>query len=327
MSRLIAVLALAATLNAASVAITATRLSNEPLLKPTTGWMEAGVFNTAAVKLGNKTILLFRAQDKNQVSRIGYAESSDGLHFTVRPEPVLAPEAPYEKGGGVEDPRLVQIKGTYYLTYTAYDGKSAQLALATSQDLVQWDRKGVILPAYQGTWNTQWTKSGAIIPQQINGEWWMYYLGTRKDSDGKPRDYMGLAKSPDLLHWKDATPKPVLDRRPDSFDSRVMEPGPAPIVTDEGILLLYNGANEKLIYGPGWVLFDKSDPRKMLARAEAPFILPSLKWETGGQVPNVIFIEGVLVNLNRNNRVALLAYYGAADKYIGVMDIRIRLTH
>lgn len=327
MSRLIAVLALAATLNAASVAITATRLSNEPLLKPTTGWMEAGVFNTAAVKLGNKTILLFRAQDKNQVSRIGYAESSDGLHFTVRPEPVLAPEAPYEKGGGVEDPRLVQIKGTYYLTYTAYDGKSAQLALATSQDLVHWDRKGVILPAYQGTWNTQWTKSGAIIPQQINGEWWMYYLGTRKDSDGKPRDYMGLAKSPDLLHWKDATPKPVLDRRPDSFDSRVMEPGPAPIVTDEGILLLYNGANEKLIYGPGWVLFDKSDPRKMLARAEAPFILPSLKWETGGQVPNVIFIEGVLVNLNRNNRVALLAYYGAADKYIGVMDIRIRLTH
>lgn len=326
MSKLIALLAFAATLDAASVDITATRLSNEPLLKPTTGWMAAGVFNTAAVKLGNKTVLLFRAQDKSHVSRIGFAESSDGLHFTVRPEPILTPEAPYEKGGGVEDPRLVQIKGTFYLTYTAYDGKSAQLALATSKDLVHWDRKGIILPAYQGTWNTQWTKSGAIIPQQINGKWWMYYLGTRKDSDGKPRDYMGLAESPDLLHWKDATAKPVLDRRPDSFDSRVMEPGPAPIVTDEGILLLYNGANEGLIYGPGWVLFDKSDPRKVVARAEAPFILPTLKWETGGQVPNVIFIEGALVSVNRDHRIGMLAYYGAADKYIGVMDIRIRLT-
>ena len=326
MKKLFAFFALACTLPAATVALTATRLSNEPILKPTTGWMAAGVFNTAAAKIGNKTVLLFRAQDQQHVSRIGYAESLDGMHFNIRPEPVLAPEADYEKGGGVEDPRLVLISGTYYLTYTAYDGHSAQLSLATSKDLIHWDRKGVILPAYKGTWNTQWTKSGAIVPQQVNGKWWMYYLGTRQDSDGKPRDYMGLAESADLLHWKDATEKPVLDRRPDAFDARVMEPGPAPILTDEGILLLYNGANEALIYGPGWVLFDKNDPRKVIARADAPFILPTLKWETGGQVPNVIFIEGALVNFNKNDHVAMTAYYGAADKYIGMMDIRIRLV-
>ena len=325
MKKLIALLPMVCALQAASVVITATRLSNEPLLKPTTGWMASGVFNTAAVKMGSKTILLFRAQDANHVSRIGYAESMDGLHFTIRPEPVLAPEAPYEKGGGVEDPRLVLIRGVYYLTYTAFDGHSAQLALATSMDLIHWDRKGVLLPAYKGTWNTQWTKSGAIVPQQVNGKWWMYYLGTRTDSDGKPRDYMGLAESSDLLHWKDATSKPVLDRRPDAFDSRVMEPGPAPIITNEGILLLYNGANESLVYGPGWVLFDKTDPAKVIARAEAPFILPTLKWEVGGQVPNVIFIEGALVNSNKDDRAALTAYYGAADKYIGAMDIRIHL--
>jgi predicted GH43/DUF377 family glycosyl hydrolase len=326
MKKLILLVALTVNIRAASVAITATRLSNEPLLKPTTGWMADGVFNTAAVRLGGKTILLFRAQDQAHVSRIGYAESMDGLHFTIRPTPVLSPEATYEKGGGVEDPRLVLINSTYYLTYTAYDGHSAQLALATSKDLIHWDRKGVILPAYKGTWNTQWTKSGAIVPKQIDGKWWMFYLGTRNGSDGKPRDYMGLAESTDLLHWKDATDKPVLDRRPDAFDSRVMEPGPAPIITDRGILLLYNGANEALIYGPGWVLFDKSDPRKVIARADAPFILPTLKWEVGGQVPNVIFIEGDLVNYDKNNRLALTAYYGAADKYIGAMDIRIHLS-
>jgi predicted GH43/DUF377 family glycosyl hydrolase len=326
MRKLAGYLLFAAALQAASVAITATRITNEPLLKPTAGWMASGVFNTAVIKTGGRIVLLFRAQDQKGVSRIGYADSPDGIHFKVRPEPVLGPEAVYEKGGGVEDPRVLEISGTYYLTYTAYDGHSAQLALATSKDLIHWDRKGILLPAYKGTWNTKWTKSGAIVPQKVNGKWWMYYLGTRKDSDGKARDYMGLAESDDLLHWKDATDKPVLDRHAGSFDSRVMEPGPTPIITGEGILLIYNGASDALVYGPGWVLFDKNDPRKVIARAGAPFILPALKWEVGGQVPNVIFIEGALLNYDKNNRVALTAYYGAADKYIGVMDIRIRLS-
>ncbi len=237
------------------ITISAQRLSDRPLLRPAHGWSEFGLFNPAAINAGGKTVLLFRAQDRSHTSRIGYAENTDGLHFKVRPEPVLSPEADYEKGGGVEDPRVVQIDGTYYLTYTGYNLHSAQLCLATSTDLIHWDRKGVILPAYRGTWNTQWTKSGAIVPEKINGKWWMYYLGTRKDPDGQSRDYMGLASSNDLLHWKDATRKPVLDRRPGRFDSRVMEPGPPPTLTEAGILLLYNGADDHLVYGPGWILF------------------------------------------------------------------------
>ncbi len=308
-----------------SITVTADRVSNAPLLRPGQGWSEFGLFNPTAIKAGNKTVLLFRAQDRNHTSRIGYAESTDGLHFNVRPEPVLSPEADYEKGGGVEDPRVVQIDGTYYLTYTGYDLHSAQLCLATSSDLIHWQRRGVILPAYRGTWNTQWTKSGAIVPQQINGKWWMYYLGTRMDADGKPRDYMGLASSTDLLHWSDATDKPVLDRHPAAFDSRVMEPGPAPFLTDAGILLLYNGADDHLVYGPGWVLFDRHDPTRVIARADRPFAVPTLEWEKVGNVPNVIFLEGAVTarNVASNNLLELIGYYGAADKYIGALDIRI----
>ena len=307
------------------ISITADRLANEPLLRPGQGWSEFGLFNPTAIRAGNKTVLLFRAQDKKQTSRIGYAESTDGLHFSVRPEPVLSPEADYEKNGGVEDPRVVKIEGTYYLTYTGYDTHSAQLCLATSQDLVHWQRKGVILPAYQGTWNTQWTKSGAIVPEKINGAWWMYYLGTRTDPDGKSRDYMGLATSSDLLHWKDATKQPVLDRRPGAFDSRVMEPGPAPFLTEAGILLLYNGADDHLVYGPGWVLFDRHDPRRVIARAERPFVVPTLDWEKVGNVPNVIFLEGAVIKGNGADRksLELIGYYGAADKYIGALDLKI----
>ncbi len=308
------------------VTVTAERISDQPLLENGPAWAEFGIFNPAAIKTGGKTILLVRAQDRNHTSRIGYAESSDGVHFALRPDPVLSPETDYEKGGGLEDPRVLNIDGTYYLTYTGYNLHDAQLCLATSKDLLHWERKGIILPAYKGTWNTQWTKSGAIIGQKINGKWWMYYLGTRTDPDGKSRDHMGLASSADLLHWTDATDQPVLDRRPGAFDSRVMEPGPPPFVTDRGILLLYNGADDHLVYGPGWVLFDRHDPRRVLARSDQPFAIPTLPWEKIGNVPNVIFLEGVVPkSTTESHGLQLLGYYGAADKRIGGLNIRIDL--
>jgi predicted GH43/DUF377 family glycosyl hydrolase len=131
---------------------------------------------------------------------------------------------------------------------------------------------------------------------------------------------MGLANSPDLLHWKDATPAPVLERRTGAFDSRVMEPGPAPILTDAGILLLYNGANDSLVYGPAWALFDRNDPSKLIARADNPFLLPELEWEKKGVVPNVIFLEGALVK-----GLDVTGYYGAADHVIGAARLKITL--
>jgi beta-1,2-mannosidase len=306
------------------ITITAERVSDQPLLQDGPEWASFGIFNPGAIAVGNKTILMFRAQDRNHTSRIGYAESTDGIHFAIRPDPLLSPEAGYEQGGGLEDPRVLKIGGTYYLTYTGYDLHAAQLCLATSTDLVHWQRRGVILPAYKGSWNTQWTKSGAIAAEKIAGKWWMYYLGTRTDADGKARDYMGLASSKDLLHWTDATDKPVLERRSDAFDSRVMEPGPPPFVTSRGILLLYNGADEHLVYRPGWVLFDRHDPRRVIARAEKPFAAPTLDWEKTGNVPNVIFLEGATLRASTESHgLQLVGYYGAADKRIGALNIRI----
>ena len=307
---------------AQEVVVRATRLSDQPLLTPSPGDASAGIFNPAAAKVGSRTILLTRDQDKAGTSRIGYAESADGIHFTHAAEPVLKPEAPYELNGGVEDPRLVKIKGLWYLTYTGYNKKDAQLCLATSTDLKHWVRKGVILPAYKGKWNTRWTKSGAIVPEKVNGKWWMYYLGTANGHDS-----MGLAVSDDLLHWKDATAQPVLSQRMGAFDERVMEPGPAPIITPLGILLLYNGADHNLVYGPGWVLFDKKDPSKVLARSDAPFLRPELDWEKVGQVPNVIFLEGAVQNtawtVSEVFRVSYTGYYGAADTRVGAAKIDI----
>ena len=292
------------------------RASNEPILSPQgTTWESAGTFNPAVVFHNGKFVMLYRAQDASDTSRLGYAESTDGIHFTRRPQPVLSPETDYEKDGGVEDPRLQKIDDTYYLTYTGYNKKDAQLCLGTSRDLIHWERKGVILPAYKGNWNVAWTKSGAIVPEKIDGKYWMYWLGTAADKT----DQMGLSYSTDLLHWTEATPTPVLPRRPGMFDSRVVEPGPPPVLTPGGIVLIYNGADDKLIYRTAVAVFDRHDPRKLLSRSDAPIFAPHEEWEKVGQVPDVIFVEGMV---RRGNR--FLFYYGGADKYVGIAEAPVR---
>jgi len=289
------------------------RTSRSPVLSPQgEGWESAGTFNPAVIRHNGKFVMLYRAQDKAGTSRLGYADSSDGLHFERRTDPVLSPEAKYENDGGVEDPRLAKFGDTYYLTYTGYNKKDAQLCLATSKDMVHWQRQGVILAAYKGHWNVRWTKSGAIVPQKIHGRYWMYFLGTSADNN----DQTGLASSTDLLHWTDASAAPVLPNRPGQFDSRVAEPGPSPIITKDGIVLVYNGADDKLVYRTGIAVFDREDPSRLLWRSEQPAFVPELEWEKVGQVPNVVFVEGMTKIGNR-----YLFYYGGADKYIGVAEV------
>jgi beta-1,2-mannosidase len=299
------------------------RASDKPIIAPQgDGFESAGTFNPTVVKNDGKFVMLYRAQDRQGKSSLGYATSDDGIHFVRRPEPVMVAGAPYETGGGVEDPRLVKIGDTFYLTYTGYNNQGgsgihatgpfhgdAQLCLATSTDLIHWKRQGVIIPAYKGKWNVGWTKSGAIVPQQVNGKYWMYYLA----DSAHQLTQMSIAYSTDLLHWTDALDHPVLSSRPKMFDSQVVEPGPAPVITRDGIFLIYNGADDNNLYSTGWVLFDKNDPTKVLARAQHPIFEPVHPWEKNGQVPNVVFVEGLVQDGSR-----WLFYYGGADKYVGV---------
>ena len=236
------------------------RLSPEPIIFPRgDGFESAGTFNPSVVMHDGKFVMLYRAQDTKGRSALGYATSEDGVHFTRRAEPVFVGEAPYEKGGGVEDPRIVKIHETFYLTYTGYNNVdtqlsgngNAQLCLATSTDLVHWQRQGILLPSYQGLWNVKWTKSGAILNEKINGKYWMYFLGDAKEQGAQ----MGIAYSEDLLHWTEALDHPVLSSRPGMFDAHVVEPGPPPIVTKRGhfLDLQRRGRPQPLCHGLGSV--------------------------------------------------------------------------
>ena len=272
-----------------------------PIILPYgTGPMSKAVFNPTAVTKNGKVYLLYREEDWtgvrrwNGTSRIGLGESEDGIHFHLNSTPVITPTLSYEIPGGCEDPRITEIKGTYYLTYTAYDGATARLCEAFSTDLTHWTKIGPILP------NRNWSKSGAILNKKINGKYIMYFGDTS----------IHMAYSTDLIHWK-AFSYPVLTPRPGMFDSVLVEPGPAPIMTDKGILLIYNGADYSHKYSTGAVIFSKNDPTQVIERLNKPFLQPEKRWEKYGQVPNVVFAEGLVALKNK-----WILYYGAADTYV-----------
>jgi len=319
--------------------------TNNPILEPLktslffcpvryewVNWEFKDVFNPAAINRNDTTFLIYRAEDTigiyNGTSRLGLAFSMDGVEFERLPQPVFFPDSNemvmYEWEGGVEDPRIVQREdGLYVMTYTAYDGTTARLCLASSSDLKNWMRHGLVLG---DDFKDTWSKSGAIVTSEENG------IITAKRIDGKYWMYWGdlnihASTSEDLISWD-----PVVDSsgelvtvfgpRTGYFDSRLVEPGPPPILTEQGILMLYNSMNAEEYgdpglppgtYAAGQILLDPADPLRVLSRSESYFIKPEKSYELTGQVNQVCFIEGLV---KKNDR--WLVYYGTADSKIAV---------
>ncbi len=298
-----------------------------PYSGKTVQWESRNVLNPAAVVHEGKVFLLYRAQDSAMTSRIGLAESTDGLHFRRMPEPVFFPEPgkydSLEWPGGVEDPRIVRLdEGRFLLTYTSYDGDKARLCLATSSDLKTWQRHGPVLRNMD-----IWSKSGAVvcrsdgesmIAAKIDGKYWMYF----GDTD------IFMASSEDGITWTPATNEEngnlisVLSPRPGYFDSRLVEPGPFALLTDNGIVLIYNASNALSFsdpdlpvfsYAAGQALFDKEKPWLLRDRSDSYFIHPEKPYEISGEVNQVCFVEGLVYFRNK-----WYMYYGTADSRIAV---------
>jgi beta-1,2-mannosidase len=279
---------------------------------------------------------LYRAEDKigkyAGTSRIGIAYSFDGLHFTKNPVPVLYPDNDsaklFEWEGGCEDPRITEDEnGTCYLTYTAYDGDKARLLIATSKNLYNWQKQGhAFAKAFNGKYINQWSKSGSIVSEykngkiiavRINGKYWMYW----GDTD------IFLATSDDLINWvpvETAEGKllSVFGPRKGKFDSDLVEPGPAALLTDKGIVLIYNSRNvpskgdttlAEGTYAPSQILLSAADPSKVIHRMETYFMKPEQPYEINGQVNHVCFAEGLVQYKNK-----WFLYYGTADSKIAV---------
>jgi predicted GH43/DUF377 family glycosyl hydrolase len=317
-----------------------TSIFRSPVTDSTVRWEEYATFNPGAVVRHGKVMLLYRAEDSSgdqriggHTSRLGLAESTDGLRFTRRDVPVLYPDRDEQQQnewpGGVEDPRLVETEtGTYVLTYTQWNRDVPRLAIATSRDLLTWTKHGPAFAAANGgTYLRTETKSGAILSRvvddrlvatRVNGKYWMYF---------NVPDIL-VATSDDLIRWTpvaDADGKlaRVLSPRPGYFDSWLVEPGPPAILTDRGIVLLYNAGNSAAfgapglparVYTAGQALYDRRNPLKLIARTDEPFLRPSEPYERTGQYKEgTTFVEGLVPFRGR-----WFLYYGMADSRVGV---------
>ncbi len=328
------------------------RVAAEPVIKPDANavfdcpirkrpvhWMAAHSFNPATVVRERKMVVLFRAEDNPEetvigyhTSRLGYASSDDGEHFKIRPAPVLYPDEDAHKhaewAGGCEDPRICEgPDGTYYVTYTQWNRQRVRLGLASSRDLIHWQKHG---SAFAGSPYEQLaTKSAAIIQKidggrmraaKINGKYWMVF----------GEDHIHIATSTNLINWSPVEQPNgellvLMSSRAFHFDSDIPEVGPPPLVTEKGIVMLYNGKNSEFdanrdpsigpgAYSGGQALLDPHDPPKFLARTNKPFIRPELPWEKSGQYKaGTTFLEGLSYFNNK-----LYLYYGTADTYVGL---------
>lgn len=314
---------------------------DDPMTGKVINWESMATFNPAAIVKDNKIHVLYRAEEKlgekkigGHTSRIGLATSNDGEKYEREEKPIFYPaeddQKEFEWTGGTEDPRIVETEaGTYVLTYTQWNREYPRLAVATSTDLKNWNKHGPIFEEWEdGKYHDTETKSGAIVTElkdgklvaaKINGKYWMYY--------GVP--HIWLASSDDLINWEpvedyEGNLAPVLSPRPGYFDSWLVEAGPPPVLTEYGIVVLYNAGNSQnigvedlgnRIYTGGQALYDSEEPWKLLDRSEKPFIKPELPFEKSGQYKDgTTFIEGLVYFEDE-----WYLYYGTADSMVGVV--------
>ncbi len=312
----------------------------DPLHSGPVHWEALHTFNPAAIVRNGKVYVLYRAEDDSgamqigmHTSRLGLAQSSDGIHFTRLPQPVffaakdaqLAREWP----GGVEDPRIVESPdGTYVLTYTQWNRTTYSIGVATSRDLLHWTKFGPAL-GETGAYGHLMYKSGSVVTRlehgrliaaKIHGKFWMYWGEIQ----------VRLAFSEDLIHWKPeesapGIPRIVLEKRPGKFDSGFPEVGPPAILTRQGIVLIYNGKNAEVgndpdtdfapgAYAAGQALFSAEFLTELRDRLDQPSLFPEKDYERSGQyAAGTTFAEGLVYF-----RQHWLLYYGCADSFVAV---------
>jgi len=306
------------------------------------------VLNPTVVQQGNTLHLFYRAVKEGNYSSIGYCKLEGTLNVVERRKsPILFPEFDYEKHG-IEDPRIVYLDGTYYLFYTAYDGKNALVAYATSKDLKTWKKHGLISP--QISYNEArdyfslsklkekyrffvsyykdivaedvllWEKDTFLFPKKINNQFVLFVRILPDIQIIYFEDFKQLT----LDYWKNylkTLGDHVVLEPKYGYESRNIGAGAPLIETQRGWLMIYHSvedSNKGKVYHASAALLDKKNPTKVIGRLKEPFFSPKKDYEKFGDVNNVVFPTGTAIFDDK-----LYIYYGAADKRICVVSVKL----
>lgn len=320
------------------------------ILKPTQNSFEnKSVLNPGIYQTGRTVHLIYRAINNSQISSLGYARLDGPTKVIERwSRPFMSPKYNYEKRG-IEDPRIVKIGHTFYLTYVAHDGKNALIAYASGKDLFKLKRGGIISPnipyskagklfkysklkddyyffesfykKYGGKNIKVWDKDGFLFPEKINDN---FVLAHRILPDLQLVYFKNFSQLKDEYFWFDYLmnlAKYVMLEGAHGFEARHVGGGAPPIKTKRGWLIIYHGVEESnngRIYRAGAALFSLDHPRKLIARLPYPLFAPKEDYEIRGQVNRVVFPTGTSIFKNR-----LYIYYGAADSRIAAASVSL----
>ena len=298
-----------------------TRFPGNPVLKPIKEhpWESRYVLNAATLALEGKIYLVYRAYGEDEISRLGMAVSQDGFNFTERlDKPIFEPDGSCDSHG-CEDPRLTLLGDQIYMTYTAWDGKVAQIALASisSKDFRSyrwdtWQRHGLFIPGLPD-------KDAALFPEEFNGRLAMVH---------RINPNIWITFSPRVnCPWPNAghmiVAKPSLGML---WDSKKIGAGAQPIKTKYGWLLITHGVDHNQVYRLGVMLLDLADPSELIYRSPNFILEPVTQYEIGGDdkswVPNVVFTCGAVARDSGKKILdasdELIVYYGGADSVINI---------
>jgi predicted GH43/DUF377 family glycosyl hydrolase len=298
--------------------------------------------------------MFYRAVSQGNHSSIGYCNLDTTFTVVYRMQtPLISPEFEYESKG-LEDPRIIKIDDTFYLSYTAYNGTNALGAVAVSQNLKDWVKKGIIVPqvTYEtfskltqshGTLNEKylrynehersfdnsdedvllWDKNLIFFPRRVQGKLCFFHrikpdvqiLISINNLEELTKEFWNNY----LLHFSNHI---VLSPKYDHEVSYIGG-GCPPIETDAGWLVIYHGVHDSVagfVYSACAALLDLDDPQKEIARLPYPLFYPEFDWELKGEVNNVCFPTGAIVI-----KEILYIYYGAADERIACASVNINL--
>jgi beta-1,2-mannobiose phosphorylase / 1,2-beta-oligomannan phosphorylase len=260
-------------------------------------------------KLDLSDVRMVGYEDKMYLSTISHLRlvcSDDGYSFY---EPEDIPTKIYGHGSletfGIEDCRVSQIDGTYYLTFTQVSEQGVGVGMMHTKDWLTFQREGMIIPPHN--------KDCALFEEKINGK---YYCFHRPSGIGLGGNFIWISSSPDLIHW--GNHQCIIQTRPGMWDSARVGAGAAPIKTDKGWLAIYHGATCDHRYCLGAILLDIEDPTKVIARSIKPIMEPTTDYEINGFFGQVIFTNGHIVKGDE-----ITVYYGASDEVICGVNLSV----
>lgn len=309
------------------------------------------VMNPAVIAEGNTVHMFYRAVRKGNHSTVGYCRLEGPLKIAERDTtPRIVPEFDYESQG-VEDPRIVKIEGTYYLSYTAYDGFSAVGALATSSDLIHFQKQGIITsqityprfreilraqPAIiskyyrscnkreatneQGQQLYLMDKNVVFFPRKINGKFYFMHR-IRPDIQFVAVEHLEMLTKEFWKRYYQDFAKHILLAPYHDHESSYIGAGCPPIETSAGWLLIYHSVYDTpsgYVYSACAALLDLDNPAIEIARLPCPLFTPEAEYELSGVVNRVCFPTGTALFGD-----TLYIYYGAADKSVACVSVRL----